>query len=122
MGFSDKKIQKQTYRRRLRVRSRLKGNATKPRMCVVKSNAHVYIQLIDDVLGHTLAAVSSLDPWFREKNLRKSKEGAYQLGIAIGKLAQEKGIKALIFDRGVSKYHGILAAVKEGTREVGLEV
>lgn len=109
-------------RRTLRVRSTLRGNAMKPRMCVVKSNQHIYVQLIDDVNGRTLAAVQTVGKnSVAGKDAHKSKETAKVIGEAIADKANALGIKEAIFDRGSSKYHGVLAELANAARSRGLQ-
>jgi large subunit ribosomal protein L18 len=121
MKYGNKKASGIRLRRTLRVRSALRGSATKPRLCVVKTNQHVYAQLIDDVRGITLAAVQTVG-----KNsaaggkARKSKETAKVIGEAIAEKAVALGITEAIFDRGPSKYHGVLAELANAARARGL--
>ena len=114
---------KHQQKRKLRVRKALRGSALKPRMCVVKTNKHIHIQLIDDIDGLTLVSASTIEKSIRGTDqARKSKENAKTLGMNIAKQAIEKKIEAAIFDRGKNKYHGILAEVAEGAREGGLKL
>lgn len=107
-------------RRKLRIRKKLTGSMEKPRMSVYKSNKHLYVQLIDDVHGNTLASATTLS-----KNkagvLSKSKEEARRIGELIASKAKEKGIEKVVFDRGRFKYHGLIAALADGARNVGLK-
>ena len=105
-------------RRTLRVRKALRGTAEKPRMCVVKSNQHIYVQLIDDVHGRTLAAAQTVG---KSVGARKSKEAAKVIGDTIAEKASALGIKEAVFDRGPSKYHGVLAELAEAARARGLQ-
>lgn len=118
MKYGNKKAIGVLDRRTLRVRSKLRGTAEKPRMCVVKSNQHLYVQLIDDVHGRTLAAAQTAG---KKAGARKSKEAAKVIGDAIAEKASALGIKEAIFDRGPSKYHGILAELAEAARARGLQ-
>ena len=102
----------------MRIRKKLRGSAQKPRMSVFKSNRHLAVQLIDDETGKTLASVSTLEKGERSK---KSKESAKQLGEKIAKLAQEKEIREVSFDRGPFRYHGVLAELAEAARAGGLK-
>lgn len=103
--------------RAARVRQIVNGTADRPRLSVFRSAAHVYAQLIDDNSGHTLVAASS-------KEL-KSKAAKTEQSLAVGKLiaskAKEKGISAVVFDRGGNRYQGRLKALAEGAREGGLK-
>lgn len=105
-------------RRQRRVRAGIRGVAERPRMSVFRSNKHLWIQLIDDAAGHTIAAVSDKELSGKEAKGRVS--AASLLGAMIAKKAQEKSITSAIFDRGSYRYHGIVRAVAEGARKGGL--
>jgi len=111
-------------RRHRRVRAKIFGTKNRPRLCVFRSNKHIYAQLIDDEKGHTLGAVSDLK---LPKNVKLNKDMtrkvaiAYEVGKLIAKVAKEKGIKKVVFDRGGYKYHGRVKALAEGAREGGLK-
>ncbi|MDF2576842.1 MAG: rplR [Chlamydiales bacterium] len=108
---------KQRDRRALRVRAQLRGTAEKPRLCVIKTNSHIHAQLIDDEAGHTLASVSTLSKEFKNTEFnRKNKASAHQLGLHLAALAKAKNIKTVVFDRGRSKYHGVIAALADAAR------
>jgi large subunit ribosomal protein L18 len=110
-------------KRSLRVRKHLRGNGDKPRLCVVKTGAHLYVQLIDDEKAITLASVSTLSKEYQDTDYnRKNKESGKQLGLKIASLAKQKNVNAVIFDRGRSKYHGVIASVADGAREGGLQL
>ncbi|MDR2529797.1 MAG: 50S ribosomal protein L18 [Synergistaceae bacterium] len=108
--------------RHQRLRQRLAGTAAIPRMAVYHSLSHIYVQIIDDDKGYTLAAASTL-----EKPLRESLKGTCNVEAAkvVGKLAAErakaKGIEAVVFDRGGHMYHGKVKALADAAREVGLK-
>ena len=87
-------------------------------MSVFKSNTHMYVQVIDDSVGHTLAAASSVEKVL--KDLSRNVEGAGKLGEEIGKRLLEKGIKTVVFDRNGFKYHGIVKAIADGARKAGI--
>lgn len=108
-------------RRKRRVRHHMHGTSIKPRLSVMKSNKHIHVQLIDDDKSLTIAAVSTNQKEFRERQLKKNKESARELGKTIGAKAIEANIKEIIFDRGSHKYHGILAELADGAREAGLK-
>lgn len=103
--------------RKTRISSNVRGTAEKPRLSVFRSNEHLYAQIIDDSQGKTLASIS-------EKVLGKEKktktEKAKDLGIALAKIATEKKIKAVVFDKGAYKYHGRVKSFADGAREGGL--
>ncbi len=109
-------------RRHARVRKRIAGEAARPRLSVFRSLHHIYVQLIDDATGNTLAAAST-----REKEIghdlasRKSVGAAEKVGAAIAQRAKEKGITAVVFDRGGYKYHGRIKALADAARGAGLE-
>ena len=109
-------------RRVLRVRKNVRGSAEKPRLCVVKSNKHITAQLIDDDKGITLASVSTLSKDMKAKDFRpRSKEAAKVLGTLLAHKALEKQVKAVVFDRGRFKFHGIIAELAGAARAAGLQ-
>lgn len=105
-----------------RLRNHLAGTAERPRLAVFRSNHHMYAQIIDDTVGHTLAAASTL-----EKDIKAELENtddiaaAAAVGTAIAKKALEKGITAVVFDRGGFIYQGKVQALAEAAREAGLQ-
>ena len=108
-------------RRHTRVRVKISGTAERPRLCITRSNANIYAQVIDDVAGKTLVAVSTLGPDFKATNKSGATvEGAAALGEIIGKKATEAGITEVVFDRGGNLYHGRIKALADGAREAGL--
>jgi len=109
-------------RRHRRIRTRLEGTADRPRLCVYRSNKHIYVQIIDDALACTLVAASTLDKDLKGK-VEKSwnREGAKAVGKLVAERAKVKGIAAVVFDRGGNIYHGRIAAVAEAAREAGLQ-
>lgn len=108
-------------RRHTRVRGKISGTAERPRLCITRSNANIYAQVIDDVAGKTLVAVSTLGPDFKATNKSGATvEGAAALGEIIGKKATEAGITEVVFDRGGNLYHGRIKALADGAREAGL--
>jgi len=117
-----KKLARLKTRRAIRVRKRLRGTGTTPRLCVVKTNAHLLVQLIDDDKGYTLANVSTLGKEYKGTEFcKKSKTSARQLGTCIAEKAKELKIESVIFDRGKSKYHGVLAELADAARAAGLK-
>ncbi|MBE7044602.1 MAG: 50S ribosomal protein L18 [Ruminococcaceae bacterium] len=107
-------------RRHERVRKNISGTAERPRLNVYRSSKHIYAQIIDDVKGVTLVSASSLEKEFGE-NYGGNCDAAKAVGALVAKKALEKGIKAVVFDRGGYIYHGRVAALAEGAREGGLE-
>lgn len=119
-----KKSRKETRRKRqLRIRKKIKGTASVPRLNVFRSNAHIYAQLIDDTRGVTLASASSLDKEFKELNLKNGSniEAAKAVGTLIAKRALAMNIDTVLFDRGGFLYHGRVKALAEAAREAGLK-
>jgi len=104
---------------RYRIRRKIAGTAQKPRLSVFRSNADIYVQLIDDDNGVTLAAASS-----REKDIKTQKgnkvEKSRLVGQSIARKAKELGLENVVFDRGGNLYHGRVKAVADGAREGGL--
>ena len=120
IGRIDKnKIRK---RKHVRVRKKISGTGECPRLCVYRSNAHIYAQIIDDVAGNTLAAASTV-----EKDVAKMVEGktkteaAKIVGAEIAKRALAKGIDTVVFDRGGYIYTGRVSSLADGAREAGLK-
>lgn len=107
-------------RRHARVRKNISGTAERPRLNVFRSSKHIYAQIIDDVTGTTLVSASSLEKAFTEGNGGNC-DAAKVVGKMVAEKALEKGIKAVVFDRGGYIYHGRVAALAEGAREAGLE-
>ena len=122
MNNQAKKNQKLREKRAQRVRKQLRGTSTKPRICVVKSNCHIQVQLIDDETGHTLGSTATFAKKFRDTEFnKKNKDSARELGKEIAEIAASKNIKEAVFDRGPSKYHGILAELANAARAGGLQ-
>lgn len=109
-------------RRHTRVRGKISGTAERPRLCVTRSNSNMYVQFVDDVAGITLCGVSTLGAAFKETGKSGATvEGASALGEIAGKLAVEKGITEVVFDRGGNLYHGRVKALADAAREAGLK-
>ena len=104
---------------RYRIRKKISGEATKPRLSVFRSNTDIYVQLIDDVNGNTLAAASSKSKDIAAQKVTKT-EKSKLVGAAIAQKATELGITKVVFDRGGNLYHGRVKAVADGAREGGL--
>ena len=121
MGKSNKK-EMARRRRHARVRMRLAGTSERPRLNVRRSLNNIYVQLIDDSQGHTLLAVSSLDPSLAKSLAGKTKsEQAAEVGKALAQRAAEAGIDQVVFDRGGYKYHGRVKKLADASREGGLQ-
>ena len=106
-------------RRQLRGRKRISGSAARPRLVVTRSSRHVFVQLVDDTAGRTLASASSMEADVRRLEGDKSAK-ARRVGALIADRAKAAGIDAVVFDRAGNKYHGRLAALADGAREGGL--
>jgi large subunit ribosomal protein L18 len=106
-------------RRQLRIRKRISGTAVRPRLVVNRSARHVFVQVVDDSKGITVASASTMEAdlrGFEGDKTAKSK----RVGELVAERAKAAGIEAVVFDRGGNKYHGRVAAVAEGARECGL--
>lgn len=110
---------KARIRRHARVRGKISGTAERPRLNVFRSSANIYAQIIDDVKGVTLCSASTLDKDFEGNG--GNKEAARKVGEKIAKLALEKGIEEVVFDRGGYIYHGRVQELADGAREGGLK-
>lgn len=110
---------KARLRRHRRVRGKISGTAQRPRLNVFRSSRHIYAQIIDDVAGVTLVSASTMDKDFQSAG--GNKDAAKKIGETIGKLAAEKGITEVVFDRGGYIYHGRVKELAEGAREGGLK-
>lgn len=109
-------------RRQARLRKKVFGTAERPRLAVFRSHQHIYVQIINDEQGHTLASASTMEPEVRQQgSYFGNSDAARIIGERIAKKAQEKGIAKVVFDRGGNKYHGRVAALAEAAREHGLE-
>ena len=111
-------INNQRKRRRFRVRNKVRGDASRPRLSVQRTLRHFSCQLIDDAQGRTIAAASTREV---DTSNGSNCDAASQIGRAIAEKAQAAGIKQVRFDRGVCKYHGRVAAFADAAREGGLE-
>ncbi|MGM7671304.1 50S ribosomal protein L18 [Microbacterium sp. A93] len=108
-------------RRHLRVRKRISGTAIRPRLVVNRSARHMFVQLVDDTRGVTLASASTMEADLRALEGDKSVK-AKKVGELMAERAKAAGIEAVVFDRGGNKYHGRVAAVADGAREGGLKL
>jgi len=105
-------------RRKKRIRKKIFGTETRPRLSVFRSSRHVYAQVIDDVKGHTLVSVSSFE---KGQVQRANKECCTELGKLVAKRCQEIEIKQIVFDKNGNMYHGRIKAFADGAREGGLD-
>ena len=108
-------------KKHMKLRNRLSGTAECPRLAVFRSNNHMYAQIIDDTVGHTLVSASTLQKEVKaELNKTNDVEAAAYLGKVIAERAIEKGIKDVVFDRGGFIYQGKIQALADAAREAGL--
>ena len=107
-------------RRHFRVRKKVVGSALRPRLVVSRSSRHLVAQIVDDSIGQTLASASTMEADLRSATGDKTAK-AKEIGALVAKRAKEKGISAVVFDRGGSKYHGRIAALADSAREYGLD-
>ena len=110
------------HRRHARVRAKVKGTPSVPRLCVFRSLNHIYAQVIDDTQGYTLVSASTIDPEIVSTKAGKAKAAESTLvGSLIAKRALQKGITQVAFDRGGYRYHGRVKALAEAARQEGLK-
>ena len=109
-------------KKHMKIRNRFSGTAERPRLAVFRSNNHMYAQIIDDTVGNTLVAASTLDKDVKAE-LEKTNDvaAAAKLGTVIAKKALEKGLTTVVYDRGGFVYQGKVKALAEAAREAGLE-
>lgn len=105
-------------KRKIHIRKSISGTAERPRLSVTRSNRALFMQVIDDTKGHTLASVSTLEKDLRD--IKATVEGAAKLGELMGKRLLEKNITTVIFDRNGYLYHGTVKAMADGARKAGL--
>jgi large subunit ribosomal protein L18 len=106
-------------RRHVRVRKRVSGTPVRPRLVVTRSSRHVFVQVVDDTVGRTLASASTMEADLRSHEGDKTAK-ARRVGELVAGRAKAAGIEAVVFDRGGNRYHGRVAAVADGAREGGL--
>jgi large subunit ribosomal protein L18 len=122
MDHSQKRRKRARSARVMRVRGQIRGTAQKPRLCVHKSNAHIYAQLIDDENRITIGGIGTLSKQNQKTaHNRKSKAAAKHIGTEIAQLAKKNNIVAVVFDRGRFKFHGTIAELANAAREAGLQ-
>lgn len=109
-------------RRALRVRKKLRGNSEKPRLSIFRSNKHLHAQLIDDENHKTLVGIGTMSKDLKGTGFsKKSKEAAKEIGKRIAQEAKKNKIETIIFDRGMYKFHGIIAELAQSARAEGLK-
>ena len=110
---------------KFRIRKRMRGTSARPRLTVFRSVAHIYVQVVDDMTGRTIASASSTEPTVKgsmKKDVRGGNvAGAKAIGKTIAERLLEKGVKRVVFDRNGFLYHGRVKAVADAAREAGLE-
>jgi large subunit ribosomal protein L18 len=106
--------------RHWRIRKRVSGTSERPRMSVRFTNENIHVQFIDDIAGKTIAAASTVSKG-EAKDLAANVAGAKKIGAIAAKSAMDKGIKAVVFDRGGTRYHGKIKALADAAREAGLQ-
>jgi large subunit ribosomal protein L18 len=108
-------------RRHNRLRKKITGTEVRPRLAVTRSSRHVFVQVIDDSKGHTLASASTMEADLRSFDGDKTAK-ARRVGELLAERAKSAGVEAVVFDRGGSKYAGRVAAIADGAREGGLNL
>jgi large subunit ribosomal protein L18 len=109
-------------KRHARIRRRVAGSPERPRMCVFRSDRHIYVQIVDDTTGKVLASASTLSKEFKEQGLKGSGvPAAKAIGALIARRAGEKSIAQVVFDRSGFIYHGRVKALADAAREKGLK-
>ena len=120
-----KTTQDRRDRIKFRIRKRVSGSEERPRLTVFRSVAHMYVQVVDDMTGRTIASASSTEPAVKGSLAKAAKggnvEGAKAIGKTIAERLLEKGVKRVVFDRNGFLYHGRIKAVADAAREAGLE-
>lgn len=115
-------LDEQRAKRKKRIRKNVNGNPERPRLSVFRSAKHIYVQVVDDTLGKTLAAVSTLHKEVRGEAGEKNKSDVAKLvGQALAKVCKDQGISKVVFDRNGYIYHGRVKALADAAREAGLE-
>jgi len=108
-------------RRHARLRKKIVGSAERPRLVVTRSARHVFVQIVDDAKGHTLASASTLEDGLRAFDGDKTAK-AKKVGELVAERAKKAGIESVVFDRGGNRYAGRVAAIADGAREAGLSL
>ena len=108
-------------RRHLRVRKKVSGTTTRPRLVVTRSSRHVFVQVVDDVAGRTLVSASTMEDDLLGLTGDKTAK-ARKVGELVGQRAKDAGVDSVVFDRGGNRYHGRVAAIADGAREAGLHL
>lgn len=120
--MSNKREDSARLRRKARVREKIIGTDSRPRVCVFRSNKHIYAQVISDDQGKTLVTVSTLSKELADGSKKKRVDAAKKVGLALANVCKQKNITKVVFDRNGFLYHGRVKAVADGAREGGLEL
>ena len=115
-----KRPSQQRIKRHRRVRKKISGSSERPRLAVFRSNRHLYVQLIDDIEGRTLAAASTLELGSDGQSVGNSVESAAKVGKLVAERARARGLEQAVFDRGGFRFHGKVKAVADAARQEGL--
>ena len=121
IGIRGKSKSAAKARRHNRLRKKITGTEVRPRLAVTRSSRHVFVQVIDDAKGHTLASASTMEADLRSFDGDKTAK-ARRVGELLAERAKTAGVEAVVFDRGGSKYAGRVAAIADGAREGGLNL
>ncbi|GGL92046.1 50S ribosomal protein L18 [Curtobacterium sp. Csp1] len=121
LGIRGKSKSAAKARRHNRLRKKITGTESRPRLAVFRSSRHVFVQVIDDAQGHTLASASTMEADLRSFDGDKTAK-ARRVGELLAERAKAAGVEAVVFDRGGSKYAGRVAAIADGAREGGLNL
>jgi large subunit ribosomal protein L18 len=119
IGVKGKGLTKSRQRRHLRLRKKVAGTGARPRLVVNRSTRHLFVQVVDDTVGRTIASASTMEADLRADGGDKTAK-AKKVGELVAERAKAAGIDTVVFDRGGNRYHGRVAAVAEGAREGGL--
>jgi len=120
-GGSVRNKQASRTRRHLRVRKQIQGSAARPRLVVNRSARHIFVQVVDDSIGQTVASASTMEADLRALDGDKTAK-AKRVGELVAERAKAAGVEAVVFDRGGNRYHGRVAAIADGAREAGLSL
>jgi len=121
LGIRGKSKSAAKARRHNRLRKKITGTEARPRLAVFRSSRHVFVQVVDDAKGHTLASASTMEADLRSFDVDKTAK-ARRVGELLAERAKAAGVEAVVFDRGGSKYAGRVAAIADGAREGGLNL
>ena len=111
--------QKRRLKRKMHIRKRIVGTPDRPRMSIFRSNKNMYVQVIDDSVGVTIASANTLEK--ESSGMKATVADAEKLGAIIGGRLKEKNIKTVVFDRNGYLYHGVVKAIADGARKAGIE-